>query len=825
MMNTSPAPSTERARHIKGCGSAAFWRAVVLDRLVCVQTRRGTAALQLRLCSDPLRPPTSHTRPTHLFTPMRTGLASLVSLCLAAACLADQWTAAEANARLSLSVQGDLHARGQTGLETIIDFNQLLGAHRVLATESLELTEAGTGTPVTLEMAQDADLLYASGNPILRLRWTCPALPAFAEKRWHLYIRAVPRGTESTWVPLEETFVPNDPRILMNTSFEAADPKRPNRPEFMTPGGRDVEGETTERVWTDESPHSGSKSLKISRTYKNGPPRNTNRPFWWAWPPAMPVTPGQSVRIRAWTKAPKLSTGALPLIVVRFCDKNRKRLPTAQLLIRGQRIPHDWAEVNQSVTAPAGAAWVIWSFSLHGEGTAYCDDVKVTTIPGGALPPLAVTAGTLEDRAAFAAAEDERPEGKVLACSEAAAPPVLDGHLDDSCWHAAGRASDFSPHAQVPGTRADTTVRVCADRDALYLGFDCAESAASALKANATTRDGRLWEDDSVELFLDTNSDLRTYYQVIVNSRGVIFDQDKGMPGLAGAKWDGPVTAAAHVEPDRWTAEVRIGFVGLRLAQSNGRTWGANFARSSFRGGRSLYVWSPVQSNFGEPQHFGRIVLPFDPSANVVSGRPLLGDTAFLGKGELPIEATNQRAVPVTVRAMAIAEEAGEDRILGTVTGTVPADATAVLQIPAQFADVGEARVRYELVEDDTSESLYMTSVTHAVPEALLVKPGTLVSYVGEDQLRGTWTLGLAEGMCETTRLVIHVLSTRGERPCATTEIPPKGRSGTYAVSTSGLPRGTYRVRARLVCDTKTLGEREHQIERVLGPFSPSPEK
>jgi len=757
------------------------------------------------------------------------GLAFRLALGLGLAALAnpdspgDGWSGADADARVPLSVQGDLYAREKLDLEAVVDFNALLGMRRVLAADSLSLLDAGTDHSVPLEAAQDAEIRHASGNPILRLRWTCRALAPFERRTWRLYFRTVEPGDESAWTPLAETWLPTSTEVLLDTGFEAADPDRPTRPEFMNPGGRDKPGETTERVWTDEEAHGGKRSLKIARTIEGEPPRNTNRPFWWTWPPPVSVRPGQSVRLSAWLKATRLESGALALLNLEFRDADRKRLPDGRLLLRGKRVIHDWLRVSSSTTAPPGAAWAVFWFMLAGQGQVYCDDVTVRTIPGGELPRPPVTAGALETRAAFAAAQDERPEGKVLPCGVAQQPPALDGALDDSCWRSAGRIRDFEVHTQMPGASVTTTVLACADRDALYFGFECTEPSTAELKANATKRDGRLWEDDSVELFLDTNGDLHTYYQLIVNSRGVIFDQDKGAPGLAGAKWDGPVTAAARVLPDRWTAEVKLEFTGLRLAETEGRLWGANFARSSFRGGRSLYVWSPVKRNFGEPQHFGRIVLPFDPSANVVTGRPPARDGVFWGAGTLAFEVDNRRDRPVSVRLSATEQTDEGDRPLGVSTAVVDSRAVADLRLPATLPEPGEVRVRYDLVEAETGKLLYRTSVGHLVPEPLLVEPAALVSYLGEDRLRGAWTLGLADEALPDVRLALTVLPAGGTAPAVASEIAPKAATGAYALDVSRLPAGRHELRVRLLRNAETLDQFACRFARIIGPFSPAP--
>lgn len=734
---------------------------------------------------------------------------------------AETWAVPEADARVGLSLQGDLYARERVTLEAMIDFNDLLGAHRCLAADSLVLVHAASGDRVPLDLAEDAEIRYASGNPIVRLRWSWGPLEPFEERAWHLYLHTVPPGDAASWQHLEGTFLPAAGEALFATSFEQPDPDRPQNPVRFLPGGKDQPGERTERVWTDADARTGQRCLRIARTFEGDPPTNTNRPFWWTWPPCIEVREGQSVGVSAWVKAVRLEPGAIASVMLEFRDEEKGRLQEGRLLLRGDRVPHDWKHLTGSTTAPREAASAVVWFSLHLAGEAFCDDVTVAAGPGGSLPGLPVTVGPLEERSAFAAASEQPAPEKLLTCTVAGAPPALDGSLDDPCWQGAGRVQDFIPFLQIPGTQVTTTVLACADQQALYFGFECAEPSTESLAANATERDGRLWEDDSVELFLDTNLDRRTYYQIIVNSQGVIFDQDTGAPGLAGPKWDGPVQAAAKVVPDRWTAEVRLEFTGLRLAEAGGQRWGLNFARTSLRGGRSCYSWARVNKGFGEPANFGSLLLPFDPSASAVTGRPLAGERVFWGQGVLPFEVSNRRDEAVRVRLVVSQEADDAAEALGETTLSVKPRSTAEAGVDCSFTGAGEVRLRYDLFEQPAGRLLYTTSLTHTVPEPLEVSPSSLVSYLDEQRLRGRWTLGLAETALADSSLVFSLVPEGGDTAMATETIVPRATAGSFAIEVKDLRPGAYDLRVDLMRADQPLGSTALRFHRIPGPFSP----
>jgi len=228
-----------------------------------------------------------------------------------------------------------------------------------------------------------------------------------------------------------------------------------------------------------------------------------------------------------------------------------------------------------------------------------------------------------------------------------------------------------------------------------------------------------------------------------------------------------------------------------------------------------------VHKNFGEPQHFGRLVLPFDPTANVVTGRPLAEDRIFWGRGALRFEVANQRREPVAVRVTATEETEAGERGLGASTGTVAARTASELLIPAAFPTPGEVRVRYEIVEAVTGKRLYRTSVTHAVPQPLAIVPATLVSYMREERLRGAWTVGLAEDALAGVQLTLAVFPMGAGKPIATGDIVPEATTGTYGLNVAGLSTGRYELRVRLLRGGKTLDESRCRFDRIVGPFSP----
>ena len=738
------------------------------------------------------------------------------------------WLEPTCDARLRLTTQGDMHTRETSEMEVIVNFNAVLGPERAITISSLRLRDPKSGQTIPLKIAQDPELRYRSGNPLLRLRWDGGQLERFGEKKWDLYFHTVKPGDQRAWKTIKKTFSARYPsRVLLATSFEEADPKRPNLPKDIAPAGRDIKGHKTERVWTDETARTGKRCLTIKRTIEPDAENNTNKPFWWTWPPSIEVKEGGIYQFEIWIKTVKLRTNDHATVSMTYCDENRRRMHGAGYMkVRGPQRVSDWSCVHGSLAAPKGARYVVIAISLSYEHEVFIDDLTVRQVPGSELPGLKVAAGAVQNREDIvkSAAETATSGKKLFKVGLAKQPPKLDGVLDDACWKDAGRITDFITHLKPMAVEIErpTTVLASADRDALYLAFECMEPTAAKdpIIAKGTGRDGNIWHDDIVEIFLDTNLDQQSYYQVAFNSRGTLFDQDFGLPGLPGESWNGPIEAAAKVGKDRWTAEVRIGFVGLRLAEASGRMWTGNFCRTSMRAGdRTLYTWVKIKRNFGEPKLFGRILLPMDPTVNAVTARPLLEDRVFFGKGALPIQVKNQRAKPVRARLSVTDVGKKQPRLAGQATLLLKPRAGVEVGVPCSFPKVETTRLRFELHELPGEKLLYVTSGEYSVSEPLDLGLASSLLYVSEGVLAGTWKVGLAREAIPKSKVVLSVIS--GDEPTTVgVKLTPKRNDGSFVLDMGKLSTGRYTLRGELYLGKQKIAQKEIGIERISGPFS-----
>ena len=131
------------------------------------------------------------------------------------------------------------------------------------------------------------------------------------------------------------------------------------------------------------------------------------------------------------------------------------------------------------------------------------------------------------------------------------------------------------PMTSKKGTHLPTETRIYRTPDALHIQVVCMEPDRKNLRKGKAGRDVNLWNDDSIELFLDLN-DGSSYRQMAVNPAGGTYD-------AAGSdkKWDPVWTATPELEADRWIMNIQIPFASLGKTPKDGDQWKIIVIRNS----------------------------------------------------------------------------------------------------------------------------------------------------------------------------------------------------------------------------------------------------
>lgn len=162
--------------------------------------------------------------------------------------------------------------------------------------------------------------------------------------------------------------------------------------------------------------------------------------------------------------------------------------------------------------------------------------------------------------------------------------------------------------------RQPTQVRAWLAGEILRLTFDCLDTRPWA---TLTQRDGPLWTEEVVEVFIDPVGDGAGYFELEVNPLGTVCDLvlrriASGWRREFGWDCEGLVAGAARTQQG-WRAELAIPLLSLvNELPSAGSEWRINFHRidrpEGTQGPRELSSWSPTFGpTFHDPRRFGRL--------------------------------------------------------------------------------------------------------------------------------------------------------------------------------------------------------------------------
>ncbi len=212
----------------------------------------------------------------------------------------------------------------------------------------------------------------------------------------------------------------------------------------------------------------------------------------------------------------------------------------------------------------------------------------------------------------------------VARCRPFKTAPTIDGNLDDPAWSDSTALSGFlHPYGDRPAEHP-TEVRSGYDNENLYFSFLCREPDPATLVTSIKEHDGKVWQDDSIDIFLDMKLDRETYCQLVVNADGVTFDGKKG-----GEPWEAKARVAAGRRKDAWTLEIAIPWESLGI-QTPEQASKFGFESARFRPQRTNEAreksqWAPTFNETNhQPKRFGTLILDLTTERGI-TGRPPRG--------------------------------------------------------------------------------------------------------------------------------------------------------------------------------------------------------
>ncbi len=199
------------------------------------------------------------------------------------------------------------------------------------------------------------------------------------------------------------------------------------------------------------------------------------------------------------------------------------------------------------------------------------------------------------------------PGAKRVELVRAAAPPEIDGRLDDAVWNEAAVVDDL--HQVNPVEYAEpferTEILLLYDDENLYVGARLYDTDPERITANVLRQGGNITGDDTLFVTLDPYNTQRSGYFFGVNPHGVRFDGLYRNVSEYYSDWDGIFEAEAGRFDEGWTAEYRIPYRTLSFDPGSD-TWGLNFSRTVQRKNEDI-AWVSRDRRW-DPSTAGRAV-------------------------------------------------------------------------------------------------------------------------------------------------------------------------------------------------------------------------
>ncbi len=177
---------------------------------------------------------------------------------------------------------------------------------------------------------------------------------------------------------------------------------------------------------------------------------------------------------------------------------------------------------------------------------------------------------------------DEQREklGKEFRAPKVAGKVVIDGDGSDPAWVGACYTEEFKntnnpAHPPIPA-ELKTRVGILSDAENLYFLVTAMEPSPEKLRVRTTEKDGPVWGDDGMEFFIYPPTADNSYYHLIVNTKGVVYDSVN--PG-AKSDFNLGATVAVKVLKDRYVMEVKVPVKKLGNF-ARGEVWKIHFCRS-----------------------------------------------------------------------------------------------------------------------------------------------------------------------------------------------------------------------------------------------------
>jgi hypothetical protein len=371
--------------------------------------------------------------------------------------------------------------------------------------------------------------------------------------------------------------------------------------------------------------------------------------------------------------------------------------------------------------------------------------------------------------------------------------------------------------------------RVAFDKENLYVLLRGEHDPAYELKAHMFEKEeGKIWNDDNFEVFIDPFLSRSEYFHFILNSINQKYDSEcletmvpdpqAADPAemMAKVTHDISYNAPAAIYCDRgqgyWRALLTLPFSSLGLKQPPvGQLWGFNFCHTNWQK-KEFTQWLLTPNNFHQPRLFGALSFgDCQPSIKADISLPLVG----FGENLLHLTTDNRAEPKEGVCEIRVVEKGGKEvsRVEKKLTlGTGKSAQIVKFSIPPEVAG-GRYRVIAELKSGEETLANFVKNLTLKHYFALNM-PLTEI-YSSDGKVSGTLRLWLGEE--ELKNASARFVLGGGDGKFAVIKVD--GNALSFSVNTADMKTGQSRLGVELRNGEKVLSAQNVEFNVVESPF------
>ncbi len=412
-------------------------------------------------------------------------------------------------------------------------------------------------------------------------------------------------------------------------------------------------------------------------------------------------------------------------------------------------------------------------------------------------------------------------------------PPAIDGNLVEPCWkNKSARLGSFRIGLSTVLAKHRREAWAAYDEKNLYLAVKLQREPDSALRAlTHVPDDAHIWKDDEVEVFVDAYGTGTEYYQLILNSEGVLFDahhrlrtvRDPGGVGPLDTKqvrdtdltWSSELKRKISIQQDYWIIEMALPFksVGLHSAPA-GHSVRFNVTSADWDTGE--YTSLNRVSSWHDPLQFGGLVLG-QPRIEPVS---LQIDDVGKGKNQAVFNFRDTGGKGANYRGELLLTTGDSTERFQKSFAAAKGKGITSAAIPFVVnASKGMWTISLNILNEG-GEAVYAARRQGELPDTLSFSIGSKATFNDRPPVKVSAKLGVSKLSLKDVKLKVTLLDTRGRKIKSQTLGSPSYTAFEAVMPVTELPPGRYRLRLTATESDREIAVSQDEILIGQSPFA-----